>query len=324
MAAGKTYSHYPFAAGICGACHEAQPAHLSGADRKAVSTVAAPESCNRCHFRKDSMPEKHAALASERSCLHCHDPHGSEHRNFLVQPAPQLCLGCHDGIQHEGKSVHAIINDQTSCLNCHKAHSAEHKPLLKLPRRQLCLSCHDKEIQTSGPSPRTIPNIKQKIEEPYVHYPAGGKTCMSACHGPHATDFDRLLLDAFPVSNYNRYVAEPNTYALCFGCHDVSMLNATGSASDTNFRNDTMKDGVVQSKNLHWFHVVDAAGDVNKERGRRCVICHDPHGAPQAHNIKSSWKMGRAHINLRYIPTPKGGQCQRSCHESKTYERIDR
>ncbi len=324
MAAGKTYAHYPFAAGICGTCHEAQPAHLGGTDHKAVSTVPVPESCYRCHFRKDSMPEKHAALGTEKSCLLCHDPHGSENRKFLVQPVKQLCLSCHDGVKHEGKSIHGIINDQASCVNCHNPHSAGHKPLLRKQRRELCLSCHDKEIQTSGSSPRTIPSIKKKIEDTYVHYPAAGKTCISACHSPHAAGFDRLLLDAFPVSNYNRYVEEPNTYALCFGCHDVSMLNATGSAGDTNFRNDTMKDGVVQSKNLHWFHVVDAAGSGNKEMGRNCVVCHDPHGAPQEHNIRSSWKMGHSNVNLKYVPNPKGGQCMRSCHESKTYERIDR
>jgi predicted CXXCH cytochrome family protein len=322
--AGHNFAHYPSLAGLCSVCHQAQPKHLTGADPKAVTTDRSSESCFRCHNRNDRQPHLHAALQMGQKCTNCHDAHGASHRSLVKAQAPQLCLNCHENTPYaSGKSVHGIINDERSCLNCHQAHSADHGALLVTAQRPLCLSCHNQEIITSGPGSRQIPNIAQKVNEmPFVHSPAE-EDCTSTCHNPHATNFDRLLTDAFPTSNYNRYSASPNTYSLCFNCHDDGMLKKSISAYDTGFRNDVLKNGVVERNNLHWFHVVDAAGSANKDLGRSCGICHDPHGTTQAHNVKTSWKMGLFEVEIKYTPSNSGGQCSRSCHDTRTYQRID-
>jgi hypothetical protein len=93
----------------------------------------------------------------------------------------------------------------------------------------------------------------------------------------------------------------------------------------TNFRNDTKTaDGKIQRTNLHWFHVVDAAGAMDKNQGRSCAICHDPHGSEQAHTIKTEWKMKDGkEIKIEYTATSTGGQCAKTCHSTHTYKRED-
>lgn len=136
-----------------------------------------------------------------------------------------------------------------------------------------------------------------------------------------------MLNAAFPEKNYNKY--EPgndktsNTYALCFKCHKPSMLNENISAADTGFRNDTVREGAVVRENLHWFHVVDAAGSAYKDRGRSCNICHSPHGSTQPHLIRTSWTMRSFHPPLVYESKPDGGECLKSCHGPKSYQRKD-
>ncbi len=102
----------------------------------------------------------------------------------------------------------------------------------------------------------------------------------------------------------------------------MSMLNETIGAADTGFQNDTVRNGVVVRENLHWFHVVDAAGSAHKDRGRSCNICHDPHGSTQPHLIRTSWTMRTFHPIIKYESKPDGGECLKSCHAPKRYRRI--
>jgi predicted CXXCH cytochrome family protein len=322
---GVKFTHYPSLAGMCVICHQAQPAHLSGADPKAVSTLSSETSCYRCHSRKDDKPRVHTAIASGKKCSNCHDPHGSDHRSMARQETAPLCLSCHDQVPHAGKSVHAVTKDQRACLNCHEPHSSAHSQLLVATSPALCLSCHDREIPTADPK-RVVSNIKKRVQEmPFVHTPAGGgASCTESCHNPHGSENDRLLTENFSLKNYNRFAAVPNPYALCVDCHGNAMFNKAIGPDDTGFRNDTEENGQVVRKNLHWFHVVDAAGNSNKDLGRSCGVCHDPHGAPQKFNVDTSFKMGNQEVTLAYTPNANGGQCARTCHGVRSYQRIGR
>jgi predicted CXXCH cytochrome family protein len=337
--------HYPSASGLCSTCHQVDTKHFTEMTKATVTTSKSNQTCYLCHFNKDSQPVVHKALSrSDTSCIDCHNPHGSEQRFFVKQKVENLCLSCHDSVAtKDHKSVHGIIksaNSEKSCTNCHFPHSGPNEKLLVAkPDNNLCYQCHDKDIQTKFSSGvlRTIPNIKHKVlEGPHPHPGAaimGDSTCYT-CHATHASQYHTLLNFNYPELPYEKYSpatdTKPDSYQTCFLCHDPGMLNKVVPASDsedfrTNFRNDVKStDGKVQSTNLHWFHVVDATGAMDKSQGRSCAVCHDPHGSEQAHSIKTSWKMKNGkEVKIEYTATPTGGQCAKTCHDVRAYKRED-
>lgn len=325
------YVHPPAQEGECTACHEPTPEHLEEGGPGGMKTNRTASACYQCHDAKNEGKVVHPALEMEGECIQCHNPHGSDNKYFLVKPENQLCFECHDPVPPQAAegSEHSVVTDGKACLNCHDPHSSDNDSLLIASPKTLCLSCHDHEIteEEANERPHTIPNIKAKVEEPYVH-PAAAKAdgCLS-CHLPHGSQIENLLARAFPENNYNRYEPgndkTPNTYALCFTCHNKAMLNETITDGETGFRNDTVHNGVVVRENLHWFHVVDAAGSAHKERGRSCDICHDPHGTANPHLIRTRWTMRTFHPLIVYKSMPDGGECLRSCHSPKRYRRMD-
>lgn len=289
------YRHAPSGAGLCVLCHVASDDHIAGSDKKGVTTDSNVSTCYKCHERRfDKKPFVHGALEYyDDSCIRCHNPHGSDRRPFLRKESNfALCMGCHDSdIPVGGKSIHGVIKEGEGCLNCHTPHSGDYDKLLLTAEAGVCFSCHDKEITTKD---RIIPNIKAKLDGPFVHTGAAYNECTGCHENIHASKNERLLNENYSTKNYNLYKDpanpnRPNPYAFCLQCHDEDeKLGKTGY--DTGFR-DPLYPTKHEKKNLHWFHVVDAAGNKDKARGRGCRICHDPHGANQMFNINDSWDM---------------------------------
>jgi predicted CXXCH cytochrome family protein len=286
----------------------------------------------------DTHSEVHKAVTmNDSSCIYCHDAHGSNYNYFTKDKLPDLCLDCHsDIIDDNAKSVHGIItgteDNKKSCANCHNPHSADIKPLLKKEKKELCLSCHDREYQTkyADGSARTIPNIKLKIKGPGVHPIAKNEANCTMCHSPHASLYSAILTKKYPVTPYEKYTPKkdkiPNSYELCFTCHEEGMLKPDIAEEDTDFRNDVKgADGKIVRENLHWFHVVNAAGSPEPEKGRSCFVCHDPHGSDQKHMIKTAFRLnGTTNVNVSYTATKIGGECANTCHSDpiKRYNRA--
>ncbi|HAZ14529.1 MAG: hypothetical protein A2X86_15470 [Bdellovibrionales bacterium GWA2_49_15] len=308
------YLHYPAGVGACNYCHIARPEHLQGDNPpESVSINRTSENCYNCHDRKDEKPVKHGALADPESCIRCHNPHSSNTRHLLQSDTvPTLCSTCHRNTV-VGKSQHGPAIKGKACIHCHNPHSATEQKLLHRPAKELCLSCHNEEIKATLNDSRIIPNIKKKLELTGVHPGANG-TCLD-CHKPHASDNLRLLTARWSVATYNQYSEQQNPYGLCFTCHETDMLQQSDFETKTGFRDNHTR------MNLHWFHVVDAAGNTDKSRGRSCKICHDPHGAPQAHDINSAWLMNGNPIPIEYQVIESGGQCTKSCHSLRVYKR---
>jgi predicted CXXCH cytochrome family protein len=325
----NNYVHDPVEEWNCEACHEAGPEHFEEGGPTGMKTNRTASACYQCHEKKNQGRNVHPALEMEGECVQCHNPHGSDSENFLVMPKNRICFECHDPVPEDaGKgSEHSVVTDDESCLNCHNPHATDQDSLLIQSPKTLCFNCHDREIiiEEDGKT-RKIANIKQKIlEMEFVHMPA---VWCTSCHDSHGSKYRSLLVASFPAGNYNLY--EPggygtkNTYELCFKCHDQRMLNKTITAGNTGFRNDIMSDGgIIVRENLHWFHVVDAAGSDNKNRGRSCNMCHDPHGSANPHVLRTSWTMKNYNPVLVFANMPNGGECLKSCHSVRRYERID-
>ena len=94
---------------------------------------------------------------------------------------------------------------------------------------------------------------------------------------------------------YNAYPQAINPYAICFSCHDDSMLKQTGYEDSTNFR-DTAK-GV----NDHWFHVVDAVEVLDKIAVVHARFVMIP-TVPISRSISTLLEMGEVEIFVLNTP----------------------
>jgi predicted CXXCH cytochrome family protein len=179
------FSHGPYAARLCSACH---PAPVEGKVRLAAADVDLL--CYGCHSQfkaeMEGTKSRHKLLSqSNRACMECHDPHAANQEFDLKKPVQELCLGCHVAkpgqvplpstpgakvppdwapasnelsaqyLKLSSKYVHAPA--EKSCLICHDAHASEFPDELRVPVRDLCMDCHgpnsEKIVQSSQPFP---------------------------------------------------------------------------------------------------------------------------------------------------------------------------
>jgi predicted CXXCH cytochrome family protein len=228
------FSHGPYAARLCSACH---PAPVDG---KVGLTAANVDSlCYNCHtnFKAEmtGAGSRHKLLSkSNRSCMECHDPHAANQEYDLKKPVQELCVGCHDEqpeqtapgdvfassdtqyLKLSSKNVHEPA--RKSCLICHDAHTSAFPKELRAPVNDLCMGCHgpnsEKIVQSSQPfplfnglvslSPKTFEKLRRfELSGKYVHEPVN--VSCAFCHNAHASD-NAMELHA-PVTD------------LCLACH---------------------------------------------------------------------------------------------------------
>jgi predicted CXXCH cytochrome family protein len=112
--------HGPYAARLCGACHESA----------ATNALVVPKDqlCFRCHILEVDRKYVHGPVASG-GCLVCHDPHSSSYRYLLVSDSDSFCFHCHDRAAVAAVRGHDGV--ESGCTECHDAHASDTKYLLK-------------------------------------------------------------------------------------------------------------------------------------------------------------------------------------------------
>jgi len=296
-------SHGPYEDGDCSLCHKNK-------DRKDPGPITGSinELCLGCHedFQK-VMARKSSHVAAKESCVNCHNPHNAKQSKLLVEEANALCLSCHESIRNlvaTAKVKHAALTMDAKCANCHNPHGANVEHLLTSLPFDLCVNCHGKD-GVKDQDGKVLTNMTKLIaDNPELHGPVAAKDC-SACHTPHGGDNFRLLTLEYPPQFYSSY--EPKLYALCFDCHEDSILKDAQTTTLTRFRNG--------STNLHYLHV-------NKvERGRTCRACHEVHASKQKHQIRDGVPYGAKGwvLKINFTQTPTGGSCAKTCHETRGY-----
>ncbi len=299
--AEDAHVHPPVKMGVCMLCHDPH-----GAERASLLRVDTDQKlCAQCHRVKFDQSKHMHPPVGDGLCGACHDPHGSDHEKFLRSPAPELCLDCHDDIEElldDASVTHDAVTTGRSCLGCHDPHASDVERLLVGEAMGLCLSCHDKELDSDG---GRIRNIAQHLKaNPNHHGPTRDGNC-SACHNPHGGTFYRLLTEAYPAEPEGPF--DEDRYALCFGCHDLEMVEEERDDEVTGFRNGAL--------NLHYVHV-------NREvKGAACRVCHDAHAGKNPMHIVDPGALRAEGIEMTYTPSPTGGSCLSSCHKVKAYDR---
>ncbi len=232
------YSHGPYNARLCSACH---PAPVAGEVQLTKADV--DSLCYECHtqFKAEmgGTKSQHKLLSqSKRSCMECHDPHAANQEYQLKKPAQELCVSCHDepskgttqgnallptsggtNLQYlklSSKYVHEPA--KKSCLICHDAHASQFPKELRVSMHDLCMNCHGPNSETIVNSSQPFPLFNGLVSLPpktfeklklfelpgkYVHEPVNVSCAL--CHDAHASDYAAELYA--PVTD------------VCVACH---------------------------------------------------------------------------------------------------------
>lgn len=259
--------------------------------------------CFSCHDPFSAKKSQHSPTA-DGDCSACHDPHQSDEAKLLRQPAAKLCFECHDRSAFEGTgSSHGPAHEGT-CLACHNPHAAEQPRLLSKAQPELCFGCHTVAMIDSQKVPMVSIRHQFDDDQAEKHPPFEEGTC-TECHHPHASANVRLLTASYPPKFYAAFT--PDSYALCFRCHEKRAFVEPRTLTATAFRNGNL--------NLHYRHV-------NKTKGRSCRACHAPHGSRQKALISGVIRFGERGIGMNYTVTDNGGKCVSSCHVPASYDRV--
>lgn len=230
------YSHGPYNARLCSACH---PDPEDGKVQLAADDVNSL--CYGCHtyikMQLNSAKSQHKLLLeSDRSCVDCHDPHAANHEFVLKKLIHDLCIGCHEGKPEEEvaakskprsggmpsfddiKASKRYIETQSmqyidfsskyiheparqSCVMCHDAHASEFTAELRAPEYDLCMNCHGKNSEKIIGSSQPFP-----LFGGLVSLPPGS--------------FEKLTI----LDLSAEYIHEPVTKSCSF-CHDPHASN---------------------------------------------------------------------------------------------------
>ncbi len=297
----KPYVHLVAADGsMCTICH------LATTDGQHGFTMAAEggDLCAQCHGNKADKKFKHVPVEAGM-CTFCHNPHQSDYPKQLnADPPSELCYMCHDRGAHQANVVHGPVAEG-QCVACHNPHTSDQPKQLQTKVPELCFGCHDALLK--DPEGRPLPAKKAPFEDKtlHAHPPFAAGECLW-CHTPHASDNFRLLNSPYPESNYTSF--SPDKY-ICLNCHSATAFTEPRTTTETAFRNGNL--------NLHYRHV-------NKEKGRSCRFCHDPHATKYESLIRDEVPFGKRFIKINsFEKTETGGSCVHSCHGKARYDRIE-
>lgn len=303
MVAGK-YVHGPAAVGGCIICHEP---HV--ADYAKNLKAEGPDLCFMCHTDKAESIHKAEFVHKpvSENCTKCHNPHSGPRQFMLQSTAPALCFSCHTDKEEQIKTAvvrHGAVDIEKSCLNCHDPHNSNIARMLLMNPMDLCMNCHDREYKL--PDGHTLIDMKKWLaDHKYHHGPIREGDC-SGCHNPHGSANFRILRAFYPSTFYEPF--DVRNYALCFSCHDKSIVLDPNTTTLTNFRNG--------NENLHFRHV-------NKvDKGRTCRACHETHASNFPKHIRASVPFGSWELPVNFIKTETGGGCAPGCHKLKRYDRV--
>lgn len=286
---------------ICLKCHQGVMREVLSSTMASVGEVMVPTAMLGADFTKIHAPVL-------RGCTSCHATHASDVQPLLRKEPAELCGDCHKEVfQHASaaKVPHLVVTHGKACLNCHTPHGSPIGSLLKDNPINVCLECHSEPLQRPDGTPvgalHNVENAK------YKHGAVRLGRCRE-CHEVHGSEHRSLLVHQYTPAFYQPFKLDE--YALCFRCHDSSLVTEKTTTTATGFRNG--------SRNLHYVHV-----DSTEPPGRTCRACHATHASNFPKLLRESVPYGEWQIPIKYQQTPTGGSCAAGCHRARGYDRVN-
>ncbi len=243
------------------------------------------------------------------ACPDCHEPH-SARASAGTTPRSTERLGRVSGVEASGQRTQPAQWEYEVCYKCHGLR--DDSPFLAGRSFTLLRSDNTTNIRAEfavsnvSYHPVEARGRNDRIEGLEARYTAASMLRCTDCHssergrssarGPHGSAYEPILTAEYRSRDPS--TESPQAYALCYSCHDRSVLLADS-------------DGFP-----HRLHVVDKQAS--------CVVCHDAHGSrnsPFLVNFLVRGKAGEAVVTpassgeLQYTSVGRGmGSCSLTCH----------
>lgn len=295
---------------LCYACHDAARSNswevpslanittqFSKASRHPVTTASGVHDpgegpLNSWPAPASFLPETSTSAPRHVECVDCHNPHSL----LATDPAggPNATLNNVWGITESGARISPVTHEYQICYKCHG--DSANRPAGSTNKRLEFLSTNPSHHAVAGPATTTsVPSlispwtVSSRLKCSDCH----GSETTTGAQGPHGSTFAPLLKRNFFTGFGGTYTTA--RYALCFGCHNSSIVMSSSSWS------------------RHNMHVANADKD-------NCKACHNSHGS------QNSTHMVRFNTGFSYItPSSSGrlefidngtrrGTCYVTCH----------
>lgn len=299
------------AKGACGSCHVP---HNADSPSRLLRKEEEEQVCFRCH---DGTGAKNIMAIAEKpynhpldattgvhdptedplssvphvECVDCHNPHQADKGRH---PSPPDAGGALAGVS--GVNLSGVVVDPASYQYevCFKCHSDNPFATPDVPR-QIQDGNERLKFQTANPSYHPVAAPGKGASVPSLRPPLNPASMIycTDCHnndGPHAcpvgSDYPLILAAEYLQDTYYPY-SESN-YALCFQCHNQTVLLGPSSAFPE-----------------HDSHVIT--------RQVPCSACHDPHGVSL---VLGATQQANAHLinfDTRFVSSGTYDSFARSC-----------
>jgi predicted CXXCH cytochrome family protein len=183
-----------------------------------------------------------AGVNAKAGCLNCHDPHISNAKFLLMTDTVEaLCARCHD--LPLKKNAHQPFA-AGQCTVCHQPHQSDFNKLLRGgDGPEHCFGCHSEKRNAFAQSSH-IHKVSQ------LSCTNGG-----GCHGPHATDYPKLL--SKPVND------------TCLDCHSALRRQL---ASSQHVHGAVTRNGCTA---CHDPHASQQPAELKARTDKVCLTCHE-------------------------------------------------
>jgi len=183
------------------------------------ATYAGSAACKECHetITRDFPTATHARLkaggknAENVGCESCHGP-GSKHiaagggAGSIINPrkSPETCFQCHLEVRAKFNlpHTHPVLSGKVTCVDCHNPHKGDAKKgggTSMMSQNDVCFQCHTAQ------------------RGPFVFHHEAMRDGCTACHDPHGTINQRMLLQ--------------RNQSLCLKCHFQNQGSQAGTAT---------------------------------------------------------------------------------------------
>ena len=245
-------------------------------------------------------------------CTDCHNPHavrgelarGALNTNEGGLLAPPALRGA-SGVSISGMPVDHVVFSYEVCFKCHGDLAVQLRARVVRQRDELGNVRREFLPTTASAHPVALParragDVPSLVASQRSRRFIGCQDCHNnpdsidagglQVNGPHTSRFDNLLVRRYETSDYT--VESPQSYALCYECHDRTSILGDESFS------------------LHNRHVV---------RGRTpCSACHASHGVngnTAQHSHLINFDLAIVEGQRFYVDTgDRRGSCTLNCH----------
>jgi len=293
---------------LCIGCHDG----LTARDVLSVHNTRSGHSVSRLRDLHDPA-EDPRTMRPHVDCVDCHNPHAvqdnplgnSQTLSRTQQPALPPAMQHVPGVTLAGTSIDRARLYYEVCFRCHADRPAPIRERIQRQRddggnirRQFlptAASAHPVTFASRPDSdtPSLLPELRTRAQlscQDCHNNPDARQFGGGGPNGPHGSRFDFLLAARYDTADFSS--ESPQSYALCYRCHD---------------RNSILGD---ESFPLHRVHIV---------RGQSpCSACHAPHGVSGSrtnHDHLINFDLSIVSGERRFVDTGRfSGSCTLTCH----------